>query len=125
MNREAAARYLAVMAGGALGSVVRYSINIAIAGRYPGRFPLATFLINVSGSFLIGLAYTVLPDRGSTVIRPLLITGVLGGYTTFSAFEWETYQAARMMALMYVTASVGLGLAACWCGAGMGRLWTR
>lgn len=113
------------MLGGAFGSVVRYAINVAIAGRYPGRYPIATFLINVTGSFLIGLAYTALPDRGSPIIRPLLITGVLGGYTTFSAFELETFLATREIALIYVSASVGLGFLACWSGTILGRYWGR
>ena len=118
-------RYLAVMLGGAFGSVVRYAINLAIAGRYPSRYPIATFLINVIGSFLIGVAYIVLPDRGSPLLRPLIITGVLGGYTTFSAFELETLLATREVALLYVTLSVGLGYIACWSGTVLGRYWTR
>ncbi len=118
-------RYFAVMLGGAVGSAFRYAINLAIAGRYPGRFPLATFLINVTGSFLIGVAYPLLPTQGASLLRPLLITGVLGGYTTFSAFELETLLAPREIALLYVAASVGLGFLACWCGLLLGRAYSR
>jgi CrcB protein len=118
-------RFLAVMLGGAFGSVVRYAINIAIAGRYPSRFPIATFLINITGSFLIGLAYTALPDRHSLILRPLIITGVLGGYTTFSAFELETYLSTRSVALIYVAASVGIGFLACLSGVALGKYYTR
>ncbi len=114
-------RYLAVMLGGAVGSVVRYALGIAIASRFPGPFPLATFAINVTGSFLIGLAFTLLPESTSPVLKPLLITGLLGGYTTFSSFEWETYVSTRNIALLYVAASVGLGFLACWLGAAAGR----
>ena len=49
----------------------------------------------------------MLPDRGAPLIRPLIITGVLGGYTTFSAFELETFLATREVALVYVAGSVG------------------
>jgi len=50
----------------------------------------------VTGSFLIGLALTLIHDQGPPYLRPLLVSGVLGGYTTFSAFEWETLVASRM-----------------------------
>ena len=118
-------RYFAVMLGGAFGSVARYAINVAVADRYQSRYPIATFLINITGSFLIGVAYVALPDRGSPLLRPLIVTGVLGGYTTFSAFELEALLATREVALLYITLSVGLGLLACWSGTLVGRYWTR
>jgi CrcB protein len=105
------------MLGGAVGSVVRYALSLAIMSRYTGPFPVATFLINVTGSFLIGFAMTLIPDHGAPYLRPLLVTGMLGGYTTFSAFEWESYVSSRGIAILYVAASVGLGFAACWTGA--------
>jgi CrcB protein len=113
------------MLGGALGSVIRYSIGMMIASRYAGSFPLATFLINVTGSFLIGFAMTVIPAGAHPVLKPLFVSGMLGGYTTFSAFEWETYSETPAMAWTYVVASVGLGFLACWTGAALGRLWAR
>jgi CrcB protein len=83
--------------------------------RYGGRFPLGTFLINISGSFLIGVLMTVFTER----IQPhpnwrlFLVVGVLGGYTTFSSFEYEAWQAARtgarLLGLLYVLGSVVLG----------------
>ena len=118
-------RYVAVMLGGAFGSVLRYAITVAVVSRYPSRFPVATFGINVLGSFLIGVAYTAIPDTASPLLRPLLIAGMLGGFTTFSAFEWEAYTATRAVALVYVIASVGFGFAACWSGANLGRVWGR
>ena len=118
-------RYLAVMLGGAAGSALRYAISLAVIGRYTGQFPLGTFLINLTGSFLIGFALTVIPPTGYEILRPLLVTGFLGGYTTFSAFEWETLVSPRPVAVAYVVLSVGLGLAACWAGVALGRVVTR
>lgn len=113
------------MFGGALGSVVRYAIGMAIASRYAVSFPIATFLINVTGSFLIGVAMTAIPTSGSPILRPLLVTGMLGGYTTFSAFEWETYVSPNRVAAAYVISSVGIGFLACWAGAVSARYFSR
>lgn len=114
------------MAGGAAGSLVRYLAGLSVSEYYDGRFPLATFLINVSGSFLIGLLLVLL-DREDLLhpnLRPLLVTGFLGGYTTFSTFEWEMFALGRSappLALFYGISSVVLGLAGCWAGAALGR----
>jgi fluoride exporter len=119
-------RSLLVLAGGATGSLVRYLAAIGINEHYDGRFPLATFLINVTGSFLIGLLLVVL-DREDLLhpnLRPLLVTGFLGGYTTFSTFEWETFALGRSVppvAVFYALSSVLLGWLACWAGASLGR----
>lgn len=119
---ESLSRYLAVMLGGAFGSVLRYTLGVAVMSRYPGQFPLATFLINVSGSFLIGFVMTLLPNHSPIWMRPLLVTGILGGYTTFSAFEWESFVSPRNIAALYIILSVGLGLIACWAGASIARV---
>lgn len=115
-------RYLCVMAGGAVGAVLRYIIGSAVSVRYVGRFPLGTFLINVTGSFLIGLLMTFFTERSTLHPnwRLILVTGVLGGYTTFSSFEYETLVATRtgsyLVGGFYVIASVCLGLFAAWFG---------
>jgi CrcB protein len=91
--------------------------------KYGGRFPLGTFVINVSGSFLIGLLMTLMSERWQPHpnLRLFLVVGVLGGYTTFSSFEYETLQAARSgerwLGLLYVVGSVAAGYAAVWLGA--------
>jgi len=114
------------MAGGAIGSVVRYLVTLGINEHYDGRFPLPTFLINVTGSFVIGLLLVLL-DREDLLhpnYRPLLVTGFLGGYTTFSSFEWETLALGRSappLAIFYAVSSVLLGWVACWAGASFGR----
>lgn len=113
-------RYLCVLGGGAAGSLLRYVAGVAIMSRWSGRFPIATFLINVTGSFAIGVLATLLADSTNPNWRPLLITGLLGGYTTFSSFEWETLTAARGgaggIALLYLLGSVVIGYGACWLG---------
>jgi CrcB protein len=119
-------RSLLVLAGGATGSLTRYLAALAINEHYDGRFPLATFLINVTGSFVIGLLLVML-DRGDLLhpnLRPLLVTGFLGGYTTFSTFEWEVFAMGRSappMAMVYGVSSVLIGWLACWAGASIGR----
>ena len=99
--------------GGAIGAVLRYLTGLALA------FPFGTLAVNILGSFLIGVLWVALADRGQWA--PLLITGILGGFTTFSAFSLDTLrlvEAGRApMAALYVLASVGLSLAACAAGA--------
>ena len=116
-------RYLVVLAGAGLGGLTRYALGTWVMARSGGRFPLGTFLINISGSFFIGLLMTLLTERlhPHPNWRLFLVVGVLGGYTTFSSFEYETLQAvrdgARWMGLLYVAGSVLLGYAAVWLGA--------
>jgi CrcB protein len=91
--------------------------------KFGGRFPLGTFIINVSGSFLIGVLMTLLTERFQPHPnwRLFLVVGILGGYTTFSSFEYETYSAvrdgARLMGVLYVAGSVLLGYLGVWLGA--------
>jgi fluoride exporter len=120
-------KYLLILAGGGAGSLARYVAGTAIMTRFGSRFPLGTLFVNVTGSFLIGLLMTLLTERlpASTNWRPLLVIGFLGGYTTFSSFEWETYSAIReggfWLGLTNVVASVTLGYAAVWLGALIAR----
>jgi CrcB protein len=120
-------RYLCVLGGGAAGSLLRYLAGVAIMSRWTGRFPIATFLINVTGSFAIGLLATLLADSANPNLRPLIITGLLGGYTTFSSYEWETFGAIRGGAagvgLLYLVGSVLVGYLACWLGTLLATLW--
>jgi len=94
-----------------------------IMAKYGGRFPLGTFVINVTGSFLIGVLMTLFTERlgPHPNWRLFLVVGVLGGYTTFSSFEYETYHAVRAgalpLGLLYVVGSVLAGYLAVWLGA--------
>jgi len=114
--------YIAVLLGGGSGALARYVLGTAIMQRYGGTFPLGTFVINVTGSFLIGLLMTILTERFQPhpYWRLLLVVGFLGGYTTFSSFEYETLQAVRdgskWLALLNVAGSVVLGYVAVWLG---------
>jgi CrcB protein len=91
--------------------------------RFGGRFPLGTFVINVTGSFMIGLLMTLLTERFQPHPnwRLFLVVGVLGGYTTFSTFEYETYASIRQssyrIAALNVLLSVVAGYVAVWLGA--------
>ncbi len=109
-----------VALGGAIGAALRYLVGLAVA------FPLGTLAVNVAGSFVIGvLAVLLLGPKGPSAAAPFLITGVLGGFTTFSAFSLDT---ARLVqdgrigtAGSYVAASVGLSLLACFAGLWLAR----
>lgn len=104
-----------VAIGGALGSVLRY-LTVYAAGA-----PLGTFVVNILGSFVMGVLYVFLFQR--THLSPLLMTGVLGGFTTFSAFALDSlklYQSGQPgAALAYVAASVLLSLLAVALGAAL------
>ena len=119
-------RYLAVMAGAAIGGLARYLVVSAITARVASRFPWGTFTVSIIGCFLIGLISTVLIERSAATTWSLfLITGILGGYTTFSAFGWETVQLTRqgehLLALGNILASVCAGYAAVWLGVVIAR----
>lgn len=106
-----------------MGAVARYIAGTAIMAWSGGWFPLGTLAINVTGSFLIGLLMTLLTERWhlDPYWRLALVVGFLGGYTTFSSFEYESYRAVRdggqWLGLLNITGSVGLGYLAVWAGA--------
>lgn len=103
---------LLVAAGGAFGSVLRYLVSLLALAWLGAGFPWGTLAVNVMGSAAIGLL-AGLGVQGE--MRLLLVTGLLGGFTTFSAFSLETGLLAERhagLAAFYVAASLGLGLAA-------------
>ncbi len=105
---------LLVAAGGAAGSVARYLVSLLALSQLGAGFPWGTLAVNVAGSALIGLAAGA-GLQGEA--RLLLVTGFLGGFTTFSAFSLETAALAERappLAALYVLASVGLGALAFW-----------
>lgn len=114
--------FLWVFFGGGVGACARYGLGTLVARWAGTAFPYHTLLINVTGSFLIGLVATLLIERevANPAWRLALVTGVLGGYTTFSAFSYETvslFEAGQGgRALLYVLASNALGIAACVAG---------
>jgi fluoride exporter len=125
-------KLLLVMLGGAMGAASRFFLANLVSERYATIFPLGTFIINVTGSFLIGVLMMLFLNRTgfNANWRLFLVTGILGGYTTFSSFEWETFAVIRsgasFIALIYVISSVILGLGAVWLGALISnRVWPR
>lgn len=105
---------LLVAAGGAVGCVLRFLTINAVARLNPTIFPLGTMVVNVIGSMLIGVALAKYGHLGST--RAFLVTGILGGYTTFSAFSWDAmgllHRGQYGDAVLYIGGSVALSLAA-------------
>ena len=123
-------KYLAIMFGGAIGAVSRFLVATLVTSLYSTAFPLGTFVINVTGSFFIGFLMTLFLNRTAIHVnwRLFLVTGILGGYTTFSSFEWEALAALRSgaeaLSFLYLGSSVVLGLAAAWLGLLIAnRLW--
>jgi CrcB protein len=115
-------KYLAVAAGGALGAVARYFLGGTVLSRIASPFPTATFVINVTGSFILGFFLTLATGRVhfSPHLRLAIAVGFVGAYTTFSTFEYETLRLAeergRTLALLNVILSVIVGFAAVWGG---------
>jgi CrcB protein len=123
---------LLVGAGGFVGAIARFLAARFVGQWMEGRFPLGTFLINVSGSFLLGLLGGLLADRITPYgdhARLALGIGFLGAFTTFSTFEYETNalveDGAWLTAAGNVVLSVALGLVAVRVGLVLGRHWLR
>ncbi len=115
-------KYLAVAAGGAVGAMLRYYLTLSGLGRTAQPFPTATFVINITGSFIIGFFLTLVTERIpiNPHVRLAVAVGFVGAYTTFSTFEYET---ARLLegkdfvyAFLYVVLSFAVGFGAVWAG---------
>jgi fluoride exporter len=117
--------HLLVIIGSALGGMARYGLSGAVARRIGETFPWGTLVVNVSGCFLIGVLAAMIATEDGT-LRSLLMTGVCGGYTTFSSFSLQTLTLARdgewRGASFNIAASLAFCLAATWAGFVLGRL---
>ena len=117
---------LAVALAGALGTLARWGLGSWVGHRFPS-FPWGTMVVNVSGSFILGVLFAVLVERniGSPTLRVALMTGLLGAYTTFSTFSLETFRlfevGATGSAIANIGMSVVLGLLSVWLGVVAGR----
>ncbi|MDX9740858.1 MAG: fluoride efflux transporter CrcB [Gammaproteobacteria bacterium] len=117
----------AVAAGGAAGSVLRYLLGIGAHSMLGRGFPWGTLLVNAIGAFAVGLLYALLIERNAAapLWRALFLTGLLGGFTTFSAFSLETLllhdQGETFRAALNIFLNVALCLAFAWLGLNLMR----
>jgi CrcB protein len=122
--------FLAVFLGGGIGAALRHGVNLASLRLIGGTFPVATLFENVSGSFVMGLLAGYFAFRGglSQNWRLFLTTGILGGYTTFSAFSLDTallYERGEIgMAALYALGSVTLAVGGLFAGLAIVRVLT-
>ena len=122
--------YLIVFLGGGIGAALRHGINIASGRALGTAFPYGTLLVNVTGSFIMGLvaAYFAFKGDATQHWRLFLTTGILGGYTTFSAFSLDAallYERGETgLAALYVLASVALSIAGLFAGLAVVRNFT-
>jgi len=113
---------LLVGVGGSIGSIIRFLCQKWIYQIHPHPFPWGTFLVNITGCFLIGMFWNIVTrsSTGNDDLRLLLMTGFCGGFTTFSAFTFESIGLLKEQRLglffLYITASVIVGLLATFAG---------
>lgn len=120
--------YLLIFLGGGFGCLMRFWISSGAYALFGQNFPYGTLLVNVSGSFLMGLLFIVLFQRFTNLapqLRAFLLIGFLGGYTTFSSFSIETLnlieQGEVFLAILNIFSSIILCLSAVWLGVILGR----
>ncbi|SMF69896.1 CrcB protein [Xaviernesmea oryzae] len=118
---------LIVAVGGAAGSVLRYLVGVWTLRQFGPNFPWGTLTVNVVGSFAIGFLAELIARRlnASPEMRLLIVTGFLGGFTTFSAFSLDVValfeRGAGFTAATYIVASVAVSLGAVFAGLALGR----
>ena len=121
-------KYLLIAAGGALGSIARFWVGSTISGRLGTKFPYGTFVINITACVIIGFTLTYMSKRADLdpAWRYLVPVGIVGAYSTFSTYEWETLSTLRSGAFalgaLYAVGSLVLGLAAVWAGTALADL---
>ncbi len=119
--------WLLIAVGGALGSVLRFWLSSTVQYRLYAGFPIGTLSVNIAGSLLVGVCYAVIHQRfaDNGLLRAFVIFGILGGFTTFSAFSLETVNLVHsgfwLKALLNIIASVSTCVAAAAAGLQIGR----
>ncbi|MDO9510915.1 MAG: fluoride efflux transporter CrcB [Bacteroidales bacterium] len=114
-------QWILLALGGASGTLLRYSVSGLASGWHSGHFPMGTFVVNIIGSFLIGFAFGMSEQwPGKNSLKLFVFTGLLGGFTTFSAFSLECIQLIKSeqvpMAILYAGLSNMLGIAFAFAG---------
>lgn len=116
-----------VALGGAIGASLRYLVNVAAVRLVGMNFPVGTVVVNVLGSLIMGLLVVILAEKSGTRYAPFLMTGILGGFTTFSAFSLDAitlYERGQIgLAFVYVAGTVIVALAALFLGMTIARGW--
>lgn len=117
---------IAVACGGALGALLRYLLQTSLV--YSGKFPMAIFIANVIGSLLMGVLFVLLQEKSlfAQWLRPFLMVGLLGAFTTFSTFSLDTIRLLEtgqvMTALSNVILSVVVAIGAAYVGVTLARM---
>ena len=124
---EELGKIISIAVGGAFGAVARYLINVSPQNAVFDKFPLPTFVINITGSFLIGFLMILFADKYSSNenLRMAIIVGFLGAFTTFSTFEMEMFGLVRekqlITAFVYLALSILVGFIGVVAGVSLGR----
>lgn len=117
---------LLIGCGGFIGALARYFVGMAVQNRFPqSTFPWGTFVINITGSLILGLVATLLTERvlSNPNWRPFVTIGFVGAYTTFSTFEYESLQlGSSWQAFLNMVGSVIAGYGAVWLGSHLARV---
>jgi CrcB protein len=120
--------YVLIAIGGAAGALLRYAVDDAVSRVAGGSFPFGTLVVNVTGSFLLGMLFSLAVERSllPPEVRPALMIGLLGAYTTFSTWMLESWRLIEDGAYLFAFANIGgsllAGMAAVSLGIAFGRL---
>ncbi len=119
-------KYFLVGVGGFLGTIMRYWLSGFVAQRFGETFPWGTLVINVTGSFAIGLFATLTDPDGRFLVHPgvrqFIMMGIFGGYTTFSSFSWQTLTLLREGEWLYAGGNILLSVVLCLVAVGLGYI---
>ena len=122
-------QYLVIGLGGALGSMLRFGVGTLIDSNVQKTgyiFPWGTIIVNITGCFVIGFVFTISTGEGRLLLSPLtrnfITIGILGGYTTFSSFSWQTLTLAQSGQMWGAAANVLLSVVLCLLGVWLGAM---
>jgi fluoride exporter len=119
--------YLLVFTGGGIGASVRYWLSGAVYQFLPSNFPYGNLVVNISGCFVIGLLMVILEDRfvSTPALRIFLAIGILGGYTTFSSFSYETIALLRDTEVLFASINICASIVGCLAATALGMFLGR